>query len=118
MIKVVGLLKRKPGMTRKKFREYYETHHRLIGEKYLKGYAVKYMRRYLIGFADPLTGHLPDFPYDVIMEIWYPSQTVFEEVNTRFLEPKIAEEIAEDEDKLFDREKNTFFVVDEVESEL
>ena len=42
MIKVVTLLTRKPGMTRQAFIEHYESQHRLIGEKYLDGYAVKY----------------------------------------------------------------------------
>ena len=51
MIKQIGLLKRKPGMTPEAFRAYYETSHRVIGEKYLTGYAQKYMRRFL----DPLT---------------------------------------------------------------
>ena len=105
-------------MTRQEFKEYYETHHRVIGEKYLKGYAVKYMRRYLNGFADPLTGNIPDFPYDVLMEIWYPDQTTFEKAVTRFQEPEIAKEISEDEEKLFDSQQNAFFVVDECESEL
>ena len=32
-------MKRRPGMSIPEFREYYETQHRLIGEKYLAGYA-------------------------------------------------------------------------------
>jgi len=39
MIKLVTLLSKKPGMSREAFIAHYETHHRLIGEKYLKGYA-------------------------------------------------------------------------------
>ena len=46
MIKLVMPMKRRPGMTIPEFREYYETKHRLIGEKYLKGYASRYMRRF------------------------------------------------------------------------
>ena len=44
MIKVVMLMKRKPGMTIPDFRQYYENNHRVIGEKYLNGFAVKYIR--------------------------------------------------------------------------
>ena len=36
MIKLVTLLSKKPGMSREAFIAHYETHHRLIGEKYLK----------------------------------------------------------------------------------
>ena len=46
MIKMVMPMKRRPGMTIPEFREYYEKNHRLIGEKYLKGFASKYMRRF------------------------------------------------------------------------
>lgn len=45
MIKVVTTLKKKAGMSTDDFRAYYETHHRLIGEKYLSGYATRYVRR-------------------------------------------------------------------------
>ena len=52
MFKVIGLLKRRPDLTPEAFRDYYETHHRLIGEKYLKPYATRYMRRYLSSQPD------------------------------------------------------------------
>ena len=51
MIKMVMPMKRRPGMTIPEFREYYETKHRIIGEKYLKGYATKYMRRFTNSIA-------------------------------------------------------------------
>ena len=52
MIKVVTTLSRRAGMSTPDFRDYYESHHRLIGEKYLGGFAARYLRRYL----DPLPG--------------------------------------------------------------
>ena len=36
-------MRRKEGMTIDEFRDYYETKHRIIGEKYLRGYATKYL---------------------------------------------------------------------------
>lgn len=118
MIKVIGLLKRKPGITPDEFRDYYETYHRVIGEKYLKGLATKYRRRYLTPFADPITGTLPDQHCDVVLEIWYPSQAIFDKANALFAKPEVAEEIAIDEEKLFDRPQNRFFFAEDVESEL
>ena len=35
MIKVIMPMRRREGMTINQFREYYETKHRIIGEKYL-----------------------------------------------------------------------------------
>ena len=40
MIKVIMLMKRRPGMTVSEFRDYYENKHRVIGEKYLNGFAI------------------------------------------------------------------------------
>lgn len=118
MFKMIGLLKRKPGLTHQEFKQYYESHHRVIGEKYLTGRAVKYMRRYLTGFPDIITGKIPEQPYDVVLEIWYPDKATFEKTSVELAAPEVATEIAADEDKLFDRNKNAFFYVDESESEL
>ena len=47
MIKVIMLMKRRPGMTISEFRDYYENNHRVIGEKYLNGFAFKYISLFL-----------------------------------------------------------------------
>ncbi len=52
-------------MTIPEFREHYETKHRLIGEKYLKGYVTKYMRR----FVDPLPDRKGEQDPEVIEKI-------------------------------------------------
>ena len=118
MYKVIGLLKRRPGMSPEEFREYYESNHRVIGEKYLKKFAVRYLRRYLQGFADPITGKIAEQEYDVLLEIWYRDKQAFEEANRLFAEPDICDEIATDEEKLFDRSASRFFSLEEVESEM
>ncbi len=53
MIKLVMPMKRKPGMSVEAFRAYYETRHKLIGEKYLAGdeerlFDTRYRRPYLV----------------------------------------------------------------------
>ena len=113
MIKVIGLLKRRPGMTVAEFREYYETRHRLIGEKYLTGFASRYRRRFLDPSPDRVTGELPEAEYDVIMEIWYPDQATYEAASARLAEPEVTREIIADEERLFDRPKMRFFLVGE-----
>lgn len=115
MIKMIGLLKRRPDMSPAQFREYYESRHRLIGEKYLAGYACRYVRRYL----DPAPGRGDgDAPYDVILEVWYPDRATFEAAGRRLAEPDVAAEIADDEERLFDRPQNRFFLAEEVESDI
>ena len=118
MIKVIGLLKRRPGMSVEEFRKYYESTHRVIGEKYLSGFASRYMRRYLNPSAGAAIGDDAQPDYDVILEIWYPDRAAHEAASRRLALPEVAAEIAEDEEQLFDRARNRFFVVEECESEL
>jgi hypothetical protein len=118
MYKVVGLLKRRAGLSTEAFRQYYESHHRIIGEKYLRDYAVRYMRRYLEGFSDPITGQVAEQEFDVLLEIWYRDKQAFEAANIRFVEPRVSAEIAADEERLFDRSASRFFTLEEVESDM
>ena len=117
MIKLVMPMKRRPGMSIPEFREYYESKHRLIGEKYLKGYASKYLRRFTNANVDR-DGQLRDPEYDVFLEIWYPDQETFEACGQHLSQPEIAQEIREDEEKLFDLRYMRSYVVDESVSDL
>ena len=119
MIKMVGLLKRRPGMSVDAFRAYYESTHRRIGEKVLAGYATRYVRRYLNPSRDSgaaTFGEEGDF--DVILEVWYPDEAAAAAALEHQSLPDVAREILDDEMRLFDREKNRFFVLEEVESQL
>ena len=117
MIKVVMPMKRRPGMTIPEFREYYETKHRLIGEKYLKGYASKYMRRFTNPTVDR-DGELRDPEYDVFLEIWYPDQATMEACGKVLSAPEVQKEIREDEEKVFDMRFMRSYTVDESVSDL
>ena len=118
MFKMIGLLKRRPGMSAEAFRDYYETTHRRIGEKYLREFACHYMRRYLTAFPNPLTGITPEPEHDVLLEIWYPDRAAFELANAQFSAGDIMDEIAAEEERLFDRARMHFFFVDECVSDL
>ena len=117
MIKVIMLMKRRPGMTISEFRDYYENTHRVIGEKYLNGFAVKYIRRFINPLVDR-SGNLTDPEYDVLMEIWYPDEETFKACGEKLSEPDIAKEIREDEERVFDTRFMRSYTVDEFESEL
>ncbi len=117
MIKLVMPMKRRPGMTIPEFREYYEATHRLIGEKYLKGFATKYMRRYTNPTADR-DGEIRDPEYDVLLEIWYPDRATMEACGRRLSEPDVQKQIREDEEKLFNMRFMRSYLVDECVSDL
>lgn len=117
MIKVLTTLKRKPGLTTEAFREYYESHHRLIGEKYLKDYASRYLRRYLD--STPNTeGKIVEPDFDVLLEVWFDSEEDFQACSQRLQEPDVAGEIICDEEKLFDRSCKRTYLLTEHESDL
>lgn len=117
MLKVVTLLKKREGMSTAAFRRYYEDHHRLIGEKYLAGFASRYLRRYL----DTLPGRESDREaagFDVLLEIWFEDEARYLACGERLSEPAVAAEIARDEEALFDRSCKRSFVLHECESVL
>ncbi|MFN3231821.1 MAG: EthD domain-containing protein [Alphaproteobacteria bacterium] len=115
MFKTVCLLKRRAGMSFEDFQAYYETHHRKIGEKVLP-HDVRYMRRYLHPVPNPVTGESPELEFDVLTEMWFDTQEAFDAAMAALGEPEIAAEIAEDEEKLFDRSKIRFCTIEEHES--
>ena len=115
MFKTVCLLKRKPGMTMAEFKDYYENHHAKLGERVLPD-GVQYFRRYVSVVPNPVTGEVAEAEYDVITEMWFENQEVYDAAMTALSEPEIAAEIVEDEEKLFDRSKIRFCTIEECAS--
>lgn len=115
MFKTVCLLKRKPGMSFEDFMDYYESYHRKLGEKVLpKG--IYYVRRYLRGVPNPVTGEVAELEYDVLTEMWFETREAYDEAMAALSVPEVAAEIVEDEEKLFDRPKIRFCTIEEHES--
>ncbi len=113
-VTVVTLLKRRKGMSREDFRIYYETHHRRIGERVLAGYATRYVRRYLT----PNDGVDQICDADVVMEIDFPDEATRDACFAVLGDPATQAMIAEDEERLFDRERIRTFSVSEAASVL
>lgn len=118
MFKTITLLKRRAGLSRAAFIDYYETHHARIGEKYLRGRATRYVRRYLEAVPDPRTGVAVEPDHDVATEVWYADRAAFEATMAVLVTPEAQAEIVADEEKLFDRARMVFLLVDERESQL
>jgi hypothetical protein len=118
MIKMVTLLKRKPGMTMDEFINYYETKHSKIGEKYLSPHAVRYVRRYLRPLPESIIPTPMEQYYDVVMEIWFQDMTALSATFEVLMKPEVQKEIVDDETKLFDRSRIHVYLVEEHESKL
>jgi hypothetical protein len=102
---MICTVKRKPGLSRDGFREYYEESHAPLAAGLLPALA-GYARSYVIpesllgvpGLATPLQ---PDF--DGLTEIWL----------ERLEDPELAKTLTEDEGKLIDRTQVCRFLVEE-----
>jgi EthD domain-containing protein len=112
-VKMVFMLKRKPGMSRAEFIQYYESHHRLLGEKYVPN-AVRYVRRYLEPVPGPWSKPADEF--DVLTELWFADQQEADKAMKHLSEPAIHEEIEQDEVRLFDRPRSKVYIITETES--
>jgi len=113
-VTVLTLLKRRPGMSRSDFMAYYESKHRLIGEKVLGPWAIRYERKHL----HPLDGLDADHDFDVAMEIEFPDEAAMAECFAVMAEPAMQREIAEDEARLFDRSRIRSYRVESRSSDL
>ena len=109
--KILLFLKRRPGMSVEAFREYYESTHVKLCEKYAVG-ALRYVRRFL----DPVGGE--EMPFDVITEVWLADKAVFDAVCEFTAKNEPPPEVLEDELRLFDRSKSRTATVVEYESDM
>jgi hypothetical protein len=113
MVKMVFLLKRRPGMSRADFIQYYESHHARLGEKYVPN-AVRYVRRFLEPVPGPWSKPADEF--DVMTELWFANKQEADLAMAHLSEPKIHDEIAADEKRLFDRSRSQVYLITEQES--
>lgn len=115
MIKLIFMLKRRPGMSREDFIARYEGGHAQLGAKHVPN-AARYVRRYLEPLPELFTGEVIEPDHDVITELWFDDEEQYAIAMLRLAEPDIAAEIVADEELLFDRSKHRVFIVDERDS--
>lgn len=113
-VTVLTLLKRREGMSKADFVAYYESNHRVIGEKVLSGWASRYERLHL----HPLDGQTLDHDFDVVLEIDFPDQATCDACFAAMADPAIMDEIVADEERLFDRSRMRTYAVERRRSEL
>lgn len=114
-LKLVFLLKRKPGMSVEAFRDYYENSHRKLAERALPK-ALRYVRRYVQPERNPITGEAIELPFDAVMEIWMRSRPEWDATQAGLAGSDIMRAIYEDEENLFASHDNPMFTVEEADS--
>lgn len=113
--KILLFMKRREGMSVAAFRDYYETRHVPLCERYSSG-VTRYLRRYIDPQPHPETGPAADPPFDVITELWFDDEAVFNGT-LRYLTTTIMPDIiTADEAQLFDRTSFRIATVVECES--
>lgn len=113
MVKLVALIKRKPGLSREEFVRHYEEVHAPLALKYLPGLK-RYVRNYVIR---GLGGREPDF--DCITEFWFESWEDVSRVAQVLgdYHTQIGQIFLADEEQFMDRTSTVSFSVDERVSE-
>lgn len=114
VFKILLFMKRRPGLSVEAFREYYETRHAPLAEKYSSGVS-RYIRRYIDPQPHPETGEWVDGP-DVITELWFEDEKVFRGALAYITSSLMPDEIVADERNLFDRSSFRIATVVERES--
>ena len=116
-VTVVTLLKRKSGMSREAFIEYYERRHAVLAVRVVPG-LVSYHRMYLdpakMAFGMPESS--PGF--DVITTLVFANAEAYQQAFSALSDPEIAQQIAADEEHLFDRTCIRAWIVDQRHSKL
>ena len=108
-IKLIALLKRKPGMTKQEFTEYYETRHAPLIAKLLGSCVIEYRRDYIdydhpLSYIGTYTDHNKpaEAPFDVVTTQAFANQQEFDRMFELLTQPETASAIAKDETRFLD----------------
>jgi len=115
--KILLFMKRRPDISVAAFRDYYETRHAPLAEKYSSRVS-RYIRRYVDPQNHPETGPAGELPFDVITELWFDDERTFKGTLDYITTSLMPEEIIADERQLFDRASFRIATVVECESDL
>ena len=114
MYKLLALVKRKSGITKEQFKEYYENHHAKLGEKYLPPYCRKYLRRYLHWVPHPMKpSQKPGPDFDCLVEFWFDTEADCKAFEASVSSPELVKLIIEDEERFVDRSNSFRYIVEE-----
>jgi hypothetical protein len=120
MIKLVILLKRKPGLSHEEFRRHYETRHAPLALKYLDHLLLDYRRNYpqreLSYLSSNSATEESRGSYDAVAEMVVQDTAALEEVYRVLADPAVKSVIAEDEAAFLNRDSIRIMVCEEERS--
>ncbi len=102
MFKILLFMKRRHDISVEAFRDYYETRRAPLAARYGQG-ITRYIRRYIDPQPHPETGPAAELPFDVITELWFDDEQVFDAALAFITSAIMPKEITDDEAQLFDR---------------
>ncbi len=114
MVKFVGLMRRKPGMTRAEFVNYWQNVHAPLAMG-VKEFG-RFVRKYVQNIPIEAAASVPDLPgspgFDGVAELWFDD---IDDATKAFAEPRYLEVIRADELKFLDLPNCVVLVVREVQ---
>lgn len=117
-IRTIGLLRKRPGMTRDEFITYYETGHARLALRLLRVDGECVFARYNRTFPEAILpigeGALPaSTSFDVMTNLWFWTQEDYQAFLDLCAQPDIAKTLQMDEAQLFDREAGESLIAKE-----
>jgi uncharacterized protein (TIGR02118 family) len=109
MIKLTMLIRRKEGMTREQFRQYYETRHIPLAEAHTP-YLVGYKRNFIV---EQFVG---EDQFDCLTEFWFDIEGDYAQMRKTLFPADVQQMMANDEANFIDRSKSQMFLIDEQSS--
>lgn len=113
-VKVMLLMRRKPGLTTQQFIEYYERNHAILASDHV--HFSDYRRNFVDHHTNIVTRHLPTRSqpeFDVITSCTYPNPQELARVNDALANSDMGHVFAEDEGRFLDRDAMELFFVEE-----
>jgi hypothetical protein len=116
VLKGIVLLKRKQGLTREEFLDYYETRHVPLVRTLLPsigGYTRNYLDLTPVASGGAVGAELPGDPpdFDVITELWFAGKPEYEKFLSALADPEVARRLRQDEETFLDRSTMRMFSV-------
>jgi len=124
-MKLIVLIKRKPGLSKEEFRNHYEGIHANLALQFIRPYLIDYRRSYptsAFSYFDTVERSqgkvVPRFDYDCVTEMWFENQTRMEEMFALLSTDNVRRAIAEDEERFIDPQSVVVITCDESRSRI